>query len=277
MKEFKYSIILLGLLSFSTLEGQTAVLSFNIRYDSTHDEENWWGFRKKEVVDLIKYYQPDFLGVQEAMPNQLKFLAENLASYNFIGHGRDGKNTNSEGIPLFYNNSRFELLSKEIFWLSETPEKVSKGWDAAYKRIVVYGVFRNKTTKGTLHIFNCHFDHMGKVARVQSAKLLLEFISKKELTDKNVIIMGDFNSLPTEAPIEFLKQQFEDSYNSLKYPVYGPVGTYNGFDTKSMLTKRIDYIFTKNVEVESYRNIDDRRKNNLWFSDHLPILIKTKK
>ena len=208
------------------------------------------------------------------MPNQSKFLAENLDLYNFIGHGRDGKNTDSEGIPLFYNISRFELLSKEIFWLSETPEKVSKGWDADYNRIVVYGVFTKKTTKDTVHIFNCHFDHMGKVARVQSAKLLLETIRKKQLTDKNVIILGDFNSLPSEAPIEILKQQFEDSYDSLNYPVYGPVGTFNGFDTKSTLEQRIDYIFTKNFEVKSYQNIDDRRKNNLWFSDHLPVLIK---
>jgi len=274
MREFKYILIFAGLLSLSTLQGQTAVMSFNIRYDSANDEENSWEFRKKEVVDLIKYYQPDFLGVQEAMPNQSEFLAENLGSYHFIGHGRDGKNTKSEGIPLFYNISKFELLSKEVFWLSETPKKVSKGWDAAYKRIVVYGVFRNKTTNDTVHIFNCHFDHRGKVARVQSAKLLLETINKKQLTAHNVIIMGDFNSLPTEAPIEILKQQFEDSYNALNYLVYGPIGTYNGFDVKSMLAKRIDYIFTKNLEVISYRNIDDKRKNNLWFSDHLPILIE---
>ena len=274
MSAFKYSIILAGLLSFVSLQGQTTVMSFNIRYDSAHDKENCWEFRKKEVVDLIKYYQPDFLGVQEAMPNQSGFLAENLDFYNFIGHGREGKNTNSEGIPLFYNISKFELLSKEVFWLSETPEKVSKGWDAAYKRIVVYGVFRNKTTNDTVHIFNCHFDHRGKVARVQSAKLLLEIINKKQLTAQNVIIMGDFNSVPSEAPIEILKKQFEDSYSALNYPVYGPVGTYNGFDVKSKLTKRIDYIFTKNLEVKSYRSIDDKRKNNLWFSDHLPVLIK---
>ncbi|PCH99527.1 MAG: endonuclease/exonuclease/phosphatase [Flavobacteriaceae bacterium] len=274
MRAFKYSIILVGLLSFSTLQAQTAVMSFNIRYDSAHDKENRWEFRKMEIVDLIKYYQPDFLGVQEAMPNQAEFLAENLDLYNYIGHGRDGENTNSEGIPLFYNISKFELLTKEIFWLSETPEKASKGWDAAYKRIVVYGVFRNKTTKDTVHIFNCHFDHRGKVARVQSAKLLLESIRKKQLAAKKVIIMGDFNSLPSENPIEILNQQFEDSYKALNYPVYGPIGTYNGFDVKSMLTKRIDYIFTKNIDVESYRSIDDKRKNNLWFSDHLPVFIK---
>lgn len=274
MREYKYILTLVVLLSSSIIQGQTSIMTFNIRYDSSHDEENQWGLRKKEVVDLIKHYQPDFLGIQEAMPNQSKFLEENLNFYNYIGHGRDGKNTESEGIPLFYNISKFELLSKEIFWLSETPEKVSKGWDADFYRIVVYGVFRNKITKETVHILNCHFDHRGKVARVQSAKLLLETIRKKQLTDKSVIILGDFNSSPSDAPIEILKEEFEDSYDSLNYPVYGPVGTFNGFDTKSTLEQRIDYIFTKNFEVKSYRNIDDRRKNNLWFSDHLPVLIK---
>jgi len=265
---------MLVLLWATTIFGQTAVMSFNVRYDSAYDKEDRWELRKEGVVNLIKNYQPHFLGIQEAMPNQSEFLKDNLPLYRAIGHGREGKNTNSEGVPLFYNSTRFELLSKEIFWLSETPESASIGWDAAYKRIVVSGVFKDKVTKETLHIFNCHFDHRGEVARVQSAKLLLETIRMKQLNSHKIIILGDFNSLPTKAPITILKQQFTDSYEALDYPVDGPVGTFNGFDRKSKLSRRIDYIFTKNIDVKSYQNIDDKRKNNRWFSDHLPVLIK---
>ncbi len=86
--------------------------------------------------------------------------------------------------------------------------------------------------------------------------------------------MGDLNCLPTESPIKLLDQEFKNSYNIKGYPVYGPVGTFNGFDTTKPVTKQIDYIFTKNIGIKKYRCIDDRRKNNLFLSDHFPILIE---
>ena len=249
-------------------------MSYNIRYDNPNDGENWWENRKGEVVDLIRYYNPDFLGIQEAMPNQRKFIADKLEAYSYIGHGRDGLNTNSEGIPLFYNKTKFKLLEKDIFWLSETPEKVSKGWDAALNRIVVYGAFESKTNGDTLHIINCHFDHLGKIAREKSADLVVNFIKSRKLSDEKIIVMGDFNSLPSEKPIQILSQQLEDSFNNDQHANYGPIGTFNDFDTERVLTDRIDYIFTRNMDVKSYRCIGDKRKNNLYPSDHLPILIK---
>ena len=88
--------------------------------------------------------------------------------------------------------------------------------------------------------------------------------------------MGDLNCEPTDKPISILKKELEDAYENTQRAVYGPVGTFNGFDTTSILEKRIDYIFSKNVEVFQYRNIDDRRKNNLYPSDHLPVLISIK-
>ena len=273
MKHLKQFLILCFLASTNFIcIGQTNIMSFNIRYDTPRDKENWWEFRKEEVVGLLNYYQPDFIGIQEAMPNQSKFIAKNLASYKYIGHGRDGLNTYSEGIPLFYKEEKFRLLENELFWLSDTPKKASKGWDAALNRIVVYGVFKNKANGDTLHIFNCHFDHQGNIARKKSAELLVAFITEKGIADEKIILMGDLNCLPTEEPIRIIKQQMTDSFNYKT--AYGPLGTFNEFDTEKVLTKRIDYIFTKNIEVKSYRTIDDRRKNNLYPSDHLPILIK---
>jgi len=273
MKILKQFLILCFLVSATfSCTGQTAIMSYNIRYDNPKDYENWWEFRKEEVVDLLNYYHPDFIGLQEAMPNQTSFIAKRLTSYNYIGHGRDGLNTNSEGVPLFYNKEKFKLLGNELFWLSDTPKKISKGWDAALNRIVVYGVFENKTTGETWHILNCHFDHKGKVARNKSAALLMEFIKEKGIAKEQLILMGDLNSLPTEEPIRIIKQQMTDSFSY--DTTYGPIGTFSGFDSDKILTERIDYIFTKNIKVGSYRHIDDKRKNNLYPSDHLPILLK---
>ncbi len=254
--------------------GQTEVMSFNIRYDNPNDGENRWEFRKNEVVELLKYYKPDFLGIQEAMPNQSKFIANKLEAYGYIGHGRDGLNTDTESILLFYNKTKFKLLESNVFWLSETPEKASRGWDAKLNRIMVYGVFENKANGETLHIINCHFDHRGEIAREKSAEQLVNFIEKRKLSDENVIVLGDLNCLPSEEPIKILSRYLDDSYDDSHHILYGPIGTYNKFDIEKVLTKRIDYIFTRNIDVKSYRSIDDKRKNNLFPSDHLPILIR---
>ena len=128
MKYIKLILVFISLfLGFSSSFSQTKIISYNIRYDTPNDGENWRELRKDEVLELLKYYNPDLIGIQEAMPNQLKFVANNLDKYNYIGHGRNGLITHSEGIPLFYNSDKYRLLKQEVFWLSETPQKISKG------------------------------------------------------------------------------------------------------------------------------------------------------
>jgi endonuclease/exonuclease/phosphatase family metal-dependent hydrolase len=262
--------ILIGFNSYA----QTKVMTFNIRYNTQNDGENWWELRKDEVVESLKYYHPDFLGIQEAMPSQLNFIAENLDTYNYIGHGRDGLNTDSEAIPVFYNSEKYELIDQKVFWLSGTPEKVSRGWDAALNRIFVHGIFKNRLTNKTIDIINTHFDHKGEIARLKSAELLIEYIRENTLSGNRIVLMGDFNSLPTESPIQLLESKLNSSYSLKDSSVYGPIGTFNGFDTNKAVTKKIDYIFTKNITIKKYRCIDDRRKNNLYLSDHFPIMIE---
>ena len=275
MKNFKLIFILMGTFLFVTSSyAQTKIMTFNIRYNTPNDGENWWELRKNEVVESLKYYHPDFIGLQEAMPDQLKFIAANLDTYNYIGYGRDGKGIDSEEIPIFYNSTKYKLIEKKMFWLSETPEKVSRGWDAALNRIVVHGVFKCKTTNQIVDIINTHFDHKGENARLRSAELLINYVKENHLTHKEFVLMGDLNCLPTEPPIKLLESELNSSYGVKDVPIYGPVGTFNGFDTIRNVTEKIDYIFTKNITVKNYRCIDDRRKNNLYLSDHFPIMIE---
>jgi len=275
MKPLKIALIFISLLlGYISSFAQIKIMSYNIRYDSQNDGENRWDLRKNELVKLLEYYHPDFIGIQEAMPHQFKFIAEHLDHYNYLGHGRDGLDTDSEATPIFYDFTKYELLTKDLFWLSSTPKKISKGWDAALNRIVVYAKFKSRKTNQIIHIINTHFDHIGKNARLNSAKLIVDFIRNKKLTNKKIILMGDFNCLPFELPIKNLEQEFENSYKSKNSLAYGPTGTFNGFNIRDIETKQIDYIFTKNLEVQSYRCIDDRRTNNLYFSDHFPLLVE---
>ena len=275
MKHHNFILILFCFsLVVSCSSPPTKMMTYNIRYDNPNDGDNWWDLRKDEVVELIKNYNPDFIGLQEALPNQTAFIAEKLDAYHYIGHGRDGVGTNSEGAPIFYNKARYDLIESETIWLSETPDTISRGWDAALNRIVTYGVFQDKTNNQSVHIFNAHFDHMGELARFKSAELLVNYMRTNNLSNKQVVLMGDFNALPTESPIQLLTKELEDSYNTKGVPVEGPTGTFNAFDTNATATKRIDYIFTKNVVVKSYRCIDDRRANDLHVSDHFALIIE---
>ena len=115
------------------------------------------------------------------------------------------------------------------------------------------------------------------MAQQKSSELIVSLIRQKSLEKKKVIVMGDLNSDPKEKTIQNLKTTLEDAFEITKYHAYGPIGTFNKFDTNFIPEGRIDYIFTKNLIVENYRNIDDRRKNNLWLSDHLPVFIEIKK
>ncbi len=266
--------ILIAMLAGSTVHTQGKFMSFNIRFDNPSDGPDRWELRKDELFELITRYDPDFIGIQEALPNQVEFLEGRLANHRRIGVGRDGKGTDSESVPIFYKHEEFTLLNWEVFWLSETPGIPSRGWDAALNRITTYGVFMNNRTQDTIHVFNTHFDHRGEKARANSSQLLISKLKTLDLLQKQVVLMGDFNSLPEEEPIEILRSYLKDAYAGSEDEVSGPLGTFNGFDPDSPTEGRIDYIFTINLRVLSYATLDDKIKNGRWISDHLPVLVQ---
>lgn len=274
MNLVKPFLLFVALLFCINSYGQTSIMSYNIRYDTQNDKEDWWGNRKGEIVQMLHYYHPDIFGIQEGLINQVAYLDQELSGYAYVGVARDDGKEKGEFTAIYYNTEKLELINSDTYWLSETPESISVGWDASMNRITTYGVFRNIVTKDTLYIFNCHYDHIGPIAREQSSELILTFIRRKNLGKKKVIVMGDFNSEPTGQPIQVLKKMLDDAYEVSQVPAYGPVGTFNGFDPAMIPLRRIDYIFTINLEVKNYRSIDDRRGNNLWLSDHLPVMVE---
>lgn len=275
MTKYIYLFIFLIQLIPVILFGQTSIISYNIRYSTPNDYENQWEYRKEEVTQLIDYYSPEIFGIQEGLDEQVKYIDTLLSNYSYVGVGRDDGELKGEYTAIFYKHERLKLISTKTYWLSETPDRVSIGWDASMERIATFGEFYDIQTNDTLNVFNCHFDHIGKVSRKNSAKLILEIIEDRRISNKKIIVMGDFNCEPDDEPIQILKANLEDSYNSTGTKTYGPFGTFNQFNTERLLQTRIDYILVKNIKVKEYRHIDDRRKNNLYPSDHLPIQIRT--
>jgi len=252
------------------------VMSFNIRYDNPNDDENWWNHRRQEVVELIEYYHPDFVGIQEGLHRQVQYLNSSSSDYNYVGVGRDDGETKGEYTAIFYNSTRYEPIFHHTFWLSETPDKISVGWDASMERICTYGAFQDRRTDKVVHIFNAHFDHIGPVSREMSAKVIVKKIEEFGLEKARIVVMGDLNCEPHEKPISVLNEILDDGQEVTRNPFYGPVGTFNKFDVNQIPDRRIDYIFIRNIMVLEYRHIDDRRKNNLCVSDHLPVMAQVK-
>lgn len=270
-------IILVALIMISNqfFGQELKVMTYNIRLDIASDGENSWPNRKEKVADLIKFYEPDVFGIQEGLPHQVQFLDSVLSDYKVFGEGRDG-GQNGEHSSIFYKSNKFELIEFDTFWLSETPNEISKGWDAALNRICTYGLFSNKKTKQLFWVFNTHFDHVGEIARNKSAQLIHQKVSQLNIKNYPVIIMGDFNLEPQSEVILFLSNQYVHSKSASKL-IYNSGGTFNAFDFHKPISKEreIDHIFVskKSFEIIKYAVLTDSYLCK-YPSDHFPVLVE---
>ena len=177
-KALSILFIIFQLNTFIT-NGQTSVMTFNIRYDNPEDNDNWWEHRKLSILKMFNFYSPEIIGIQEGLNNQVKYIKKNLPDYNYIGVGRDDGKKKGEYTAIFYKKKKLKLISSKTYWLSETPETVSIGWDASMERIVTFGEFLDLRVQESFFIFNFHFVHRGEISREKSAELLLIFIKNK--------------------------------------------------------------------------------------------------
>ena len=270
----KYCIIVI-LFSLGSMGAQElSVMTYNIKLDYPKEGENSWTNRKPFFINLLKFHEPDIFGVQEAMPNQMKDMDSLLPNYGFVGVGRDDGNNEGEYSAIFYNMNKFEVVESSTFWLSETPDKVSMGWDAVCNRICTYALFENKTNKQKFWMFNTHFDHVGVEARKNSALLIIKKIQEINTEKLPVILTGDFNMEEDHESIQFIKQHLQDSKAISKSPPFGPEGTFNNFEFEKPVTRRIDFIFVSSeITVSKYAVLSDN-EDCKYPSDHLPVFVK---
>jgi len=256
------------------------VMSFNIRYDNPDDGVNAWKHRKERVVETIRFHHIDLLGIQEGLPHQVDYLEEQLPGYARSGIGRDGPEEGGEMSAVFYRNDRFELLDHGTFWLSLTPEKPSRGWDAALPRIVSWVKLRDTETERDFYFFNTHFDHVGENARIESARLIIKRI-KKMAAEYPVILTGDINAVPGSEPYKILTADIlDDGFKTGRYPHYGPTVTFPNIDRPFYVTpdsargRRIDYIFVNRSVDVIHHGILSNFRDGRFPSDHLPVMAE---
>ena len=272
MRYIILTFLFLSTSSFLKKNNDLKILSYNIRYDNPDDGINKWEKRKGTIINYIKTNAPEIIGMQEVLNNQLIDLQSSLNEYKTVGVGREDGKTKGEYSPILFKTSKLKLIKFDTFWLSETPDKVSIGWDAALERICTYALFEQINTKKQFLIFNTHFDHIGINARIESVKLILKMIKKINKKNIPVLLMGDFNLTPETKPIKILKSRFSDVMGSKDFNKSFN-GTFTGFNIHENATRRIDYIFEKDFKVFDAKHLLIKTTNGLWASDHHPVFL----
>ncbi len=256
------------------LHGQAiTAITYNLRFDNPSDGPDAWPERRSWLAAQIRFYNPDLLGVQEALLSQLLYLDQECPAYARVGVGRDDGADKGEFSALLYRRDRFELLGSGTFWLSPTPEGPSKGWDAALPRVCTWAHLRDRLNGKELWVYNTHFDHIGREARLESARLILSRI-REQAGSAPAILMGDLNATPDDAPIALLRAGLHDTRQRSVEPAFGPEATFNGFKFHEIPANRIDYIFVNDPwRVLQQATLTDSR-NGHYPSDHFPVLAR---
>ena len=254
------------------------IISFNVRYSSAPeiDGDNRWELRRDAAVKMVAQQKPLAMGLQEACPDQIDFLDLNLTGYKHIGVGRDDGKRAGEMMAIYYDTTRLTLLDSGTFWLSETPEKVSIGWDAACNRTCTWGHFKMKDTDFEFLYFNTHLDHLGSLARKNSIKLIVDKMTELNPDNVPVFLSGDFNSTTDDPIFDPLKASLKDAREVSA--ISDKSITYNGFGTVTDNTNTrkewvIDHIFFSGVNPMAFRVLNGNY-GVPFISDHYPISFK---
>ena len=241
------------------------VMSFNIR--CTNVGRDTWEDRIGIVTDTIVNSAADSVGVQEATPEWMATLNETLTDYDYVGVARDDGKNQGEYSAVFYLKNKYNLVDSGNFWLSETPDTPSLGWDAACIRICTWAVLENKETKEQYVHVNSHFDHEGVKAREESVKMILAHIEKYK--DLPVVFTADMNvEEGSDNYVEFTKVLHDTKYLASDTMDYL---TYHDTKPSKHAESIIDYVMVNdNFYALSYKvvtaGIDER-----YVSDHFPV------
>jgi endonuclease/exonuclease/phosphatase family metal-dependent hydrolase len=251
------------------------VMTYNIRYDTPVDSVNQWGKRTSKVYALIRKYDPDILGIQEALHNQVTDLVGNLGEYAYIGVGRDDGKTSGEYSAILYKKNKFTIAKEGTFWLSPTPTVAgSKGWDAAITRVATWAIMKDNKSGKTFFMLNTHFDHIGKEARRQSA-LLIKARGAELAGGLPAIVTGDLNCMREDPPYQAITGS-EGLLLTDPATVPAP-GTFCSFKVNSISCRPIDYVLhTAQWKASGYQVITDN-DGKYYPSDHLPVMVQLTK
>lgn len=249
------------------LEQSVTVMTYNIYMGGAGEKapEN----RAPLVKQNIEKFNPDSFGMQEVTEKWYEILKATFPDYGYIGVGR-AKDLGGEASPIFYKKDKYELVKGGTFWLSKTPDKPSKGWDAMFNRVCTYAVLKDKVTGFTYAHFNAHFDHLGVIARQESVAVVTKKIAEIA-PDMPVVFTGDLNeNMESEMYASVVSSGFADTRVLSGSSDNG--STFHGYSDLSTKELPIDFIFANAyVKSVSRYEVDRNKLNGIYPSDHHPV------
>lgn len=285
------------------------LLTHNIRYatNSPFKGEELWHVRKSRLIAELRFntgHCPEsFICLQEVLHEQLhdiiSCLNGNRTTWTYIGVGRDDGHQVGEYSPILYQPSVWHLQSYETVWLSKTPDRPSKSWDAASNRILTIGAFQHRRSKKTIIAMNTHLDDQGSRSRMEAAKIILERISQfMSISDRStappIFLAGDLNSEPNQEAYKVVTSE-ESPMCDLQDMIpenqrYGDQKTFTGFGHERSPPKRIDFLFLNHQKpstftqngasvteaqrwsVEGYGILANQFDDGIYCSDHRAVV-----
>ena len=250
------------------------VISYNIRLSTKSDGDNWWENRKQASINMINEEKPTIFGLQEALPVQVEYLAENLPEYAYIGVGRDDGKQKGEFMTIFYRKDDVELLDGGTFWLSETPDTPSRGWDAACFRSCTWTKLKMKSNGKIFAYLNTHLDHVGKEARKEGLALIAKRAQEIVSDDMPVFLTADFNAVTSNPIFEPVKAIMKDAREEA--PETDRRATINFYQpgNEDKADWIIDHIFFRGATPKTFKVLRDKNYGAPYISDHYPVVLE---
>lgn len=244
------------------------VISYNIRVGTADDGTNSWQYRYPASAMMIDDQKPDIFGLQEALPEQKQYFEDVLPMYKGVGVPRDDGKKNGEIMAIFWNKKTIKMLKWGTYWLSETPEVPSKGWDAACLRTATWALMKDKKSGKKFYYVNTHLDHVGWEARKNGLALIVDRIGKMNKEGYPMVLTGDFNMQIERPEFDDLKKQMKNARDEAVKTDHH--NTFNNWGKNT--TSIIDYIWYSGwSSCPEYQTITKPYNNRTFISDHFPV------
>ena len=257
-------------IAFAEGEG-LKIMSYNIRYIHTESKpERNWSRRRAYVMQQIREEAPDILCLQEVKTMQMGFIVKNLEDYyGYVYKYRSDNYLTKEAVPIFYNKERFTLIESDSFWLSETPEKESVGWDAALERICTYARLKDNRTGRELAVYSVHFDHVGIEAMKNGSAMVLSRMARDGVP---AVMLGDYNIIEHTELYDYIAARLVDTKYAAAHSMNSV--TYNNYGGEE--SSVIDYIMHNGgFDVDSYK-VRNELFDGKYASDHFAVITEVR-
>jgi len=277
MKKYAILLALVAMLVPTTVvsakkddESKVKIMSFNVRYGDAEDGTNSWIYRYPLTAMMIDEQKPDVIGMQEALNYQVEYYQDYVKPYKYVGKGRDDGKKKGEYTAILYNSKTQSLSSWGTFWLSETPDTPSLGWDAACNRTATWALMKDKASGKRYYFVNTHLDHVGEQARKNGIALVLERMAQINKEGLPVVLCGDFNVTQDDEALADLNKSMSSCRKTAFKSDNGI--TYNAWG-KAKEQCQIDHIYYKGFSrCHDFSVLTKKYENRAYISDHFPVI-----